>query len=124
MKVATAGGGGGIGGLLRELHIPWPAADENKLREAADTWNGLAEAVKDAHALTTRATNSIVANNSGAAIDAFASYGRAYGAKNSGLLPLGAEACQTIVKACHLYVDAVAHTKHQIEEAGAEAGAT
>lgn len=112
-----------IGSILRELHIPWPAADEGALREAAAAWHGLAEAIRDNHGRANSAAASLTSNNEGAAIDTFENYWHKFGA-SKGALPLGAQACDAMSDACDKYANAVADTKRKIEEAGAEVAAT
>jgi hypothetical protein len=111
-----------VGSILRELHIPWPAANEGSLREAAASWTSLAETIRDNHGMTNSAAASLTSNNSGQAIDAFESYWSKFGG-NSGLLPRGAGACDAMAKACNQYADAVGEAKRKIEEAGAEVAA-
>lgn len=108
-----------VGGLLRELHIPWPAADEGSLREAARTWHHLAETIRDNYGMANSNATSLTSNNQGAAIDAFENYWRKFGG-SKGALPLAANACDAMSTACSDYASAVAATKRKIEEAGAE----
>lgn len=123
LGAASASGGGGAGALLRRLHIPWPAADENKLREAAAAWHDLAETIRDSYGTANRVAVSVMTNNAGAAINAFEDHWQKYGRKGSGALPLAATACAAMSSACSDYADAVAHIKSKIEEAGLEVAA-
>lgn len=113
----------GMPSILRELHIPWPAANEGSLREAAAAWHGLAETIRDNYGPANSAATSLTGNNAGAAIDAFEKYWQKFGGAK-GALPLGADACDAMASACSQYADAVAAAKHRIEEAGAEVAAT
>lgn len=118
--------GDGPGGLLREFRIPWPAANEEALREAAATWHGLAQTIRDSCEPANNAAASLTSGNAGAAIDAFEAYWQRYGGpKNAcgGALPSGADACDAMSSACTRYADAVAEIKRKIEEAAAAAGA-
>lgn len=110
--------GPGIGGVLRKLHIPWPEADENALREAAVTWHRLAEAIRDNYGHANSAASSLTSNNEGAAIAAFESYWAKFGGSKGALL-LGADACDAMSKGCDQYADSVAAVKRRIEEAAA-----
>ncbi len=112
-----------IGQILRKLHIPWPEADEGKLREAAAAWHDLAETIRDAYGGASRAATSIMSNNAGTAINAFEDYWQKFGSKGNGALVLAAAACDAMAHACDQYADAVGHIKSKIEEAGLEAGA-
>lgn len=112
----------GPGGILRELHIPWPAADEGALREAASVWHTLAESIRDACGPANSAATSLTSNNAGAAIDAFEQYWKKFGGAR-GTLPLAAEACDSMSAACTKYADEVAAAKWNIEKAGIEIGA-
>lgn len=57
--------------IMHRLHIPWPDADEGKLREAAGQWRRMADIIDDAAVLTNRETTSLTSANYGAAIKAF-----------------------------------------------------
>ncbi|MBO0805103.1 MAG: hypothetical protein J2P25_18760 [Nocardiopsaceae bacterium] len=121
---SSPGSGGGFGGFLRhECHIPWPAANEDALREAASIWHRLAETIRDNYGPANSAAKSLTSNNEGAAIDAFETYWERFGGRK-GALPLGAEACDAMSHACERYADEVAATKSKIEQAGLEVAAT
>jgi hypothetical protein len=111
-----------IGQILRDFDIPWPAADEGSLREAASIWHGLAETIRDNYGQANSSVESLTSDNAGAAIDAFTSYWQKLGG-TKGALPLGAEACDAIANTCTSYADAVADAQHRIEEAGEELAA-
>jgi hypothetical protein len=110
-------------GLLRELHIPWPAADEGDLRTAASTWKSLAETIRDNYGMANSNAQGLVANNEGKAISAFETYWSKFAGPKGALLA-AAEACDSMSDACGKYATAVAETKKKIEEAGAEVAAT
>ena len=112
-----------VGQILRELHIPWPAADEGALRTAASDWHSLAETIRDAYGRANSSAASLTSSNSGAAVAAFETYWDKLGGR-AGSLPRAADACDTMSNACGKYADAVAETKRKIEEAGAEVAAT
>jgi hypothetical protein len=119
---SSGSGDGGIGAILRKFDIPWPAANEDSLREAASTWHQLAEDIRDNYGPANSAATSLTSNNEGAAIDAFETYWQKFGGKK-GALPLAANACDAMSSACSKYADDVATTKTKIEEAAAEIGA-
>jgi hypothetical protein len=119
----SSGSGSGIGPLLRELHIPWPEANENTLNSAASDWHSLAEAIREANGLANSNAQSVTSNNQGSAIDAFEKYWSQFGGPK-GALPAAASACDAMSTACSKYASAVSSTKHKIEEAGAEVAAT
>jgi hypothetical protein len=109
--------------ILRDLHIPWPAANEGDLRTAASTWKSLAEDIRDNYGLANSNAQGLVSNNEGKAITAFETYWSKYaGAK--GALPVAAQACDSMADACNKYASAVSETKTKIEQAGAEVAAT
>lgn len=113
-----------VGGILRDMHLPWPEADEDALREAAAAWRRLADALSDGCGRANSAADSLTSNNEGAAVDAFQRYWDKYGHRGKGALPLAAEACDAMGNACSKYADNVGEIKRKIEEAGAEIGAT
>lgn len=108
-----------IGDILRDLGVPWPEADETRLREAAQYWKQLAEACHDACEYGNRASRAVTDNNAGEAIDAFERYWNKFGDRK-GALPLAAQACDELSKACDQCADAVAELKQKIEHAGEE----
>lgn len=113
-----------FGGILRDLGIPWPDANEDDLYEAAAAWHRLADALRDGCGRANSAAGSLTSNNEGAAVDAFEKYWNKYGDRGEGALPLAAEACDAMGHACSKYADEVVAVKHKIEESGAEVGAT
>src|SRR5580700_9791144 len=111
------------GSILRDLHIPWPAANEGDLHTAAATWKSLANTIRDDYGKANSTAQGLVSNNEGKAITAFENYWAKYaGAK--GALPVAAQACDAMAGACTKYANAVAETKTKIEQAGAEVAAT
>jgi hypothetical protein len=112
-----------VGSILRELHVPWPAANEGDLRTAASTWTNLAETIRDNYGIANSNAVGLTSNNQGAAITAFEGYWAKFGGAK-GALPAAAQACDAMASACNKYADAVAETKSKIEEAGAEVAAT
>lgn len=117
------GGSGDVGSLLRDLHIPWPEANETLLREAAEAWHRLADALRDGCGRGDSMSRSLISNNEGAAVDAFEKYWGKYGLHGRSALPMGADACDALGNACTHYADGVAAAKRKIEEVLAEAGA-
>lgn len=114
----------GIGSILRDCHVPWPEGNEGDLREAAMVWHRLADALSDGCGRANSAAASLTSNNEGNAIDAFERYWDKYGNRGKGVLTRAAEACDAMGNACTRYADEIASAKSQIEEAGAEIGAT
>ena len=121
-QFTSSASGSGIGALLREFHIPWPAADEGALREAAADWHRLAEAIRDNYGPANSAADSLTLNNAGAAITAFGNYWQKFGGRK-GALPLAAEACDAMSAACTSYANDVAAVKRKIEVRALEIGA-
>jgi hypothetical protein len=119
---SSTASGPGIGPLLREFHIPWPAADEAALRDAARYWHTLAEAIRDNYGPANSTAASLTTNNSGAAMTAFETYWQKFGGPK-GALPVSAEACDAMSTACTNYANDVASVKRQIEERALEIGA-
>jgi hypothetical protein len=113
------GGGSGIGGVLREFHVPWPACNQDAARQAADAWNALADGIDDITTDCNNMVNSIATNNNGKAIDAFAANWQKYGGTN-GSLTLSSEACRALAKACETLADKVSEVKTEIEHKAEE----
>ena len=110
--------------ILHRLRIPWPDADEGKLREAANAWRNLARSLDSTTAMANREASSLTSANYGPAITAFEKQWSLYGDKTTGLLPLGVNACNTMAKGCDDFADKVEETKRKIERAAIEVGAT
>ncbi|MBR7827530.1 hypothetical protein KDK95_14525 [Actinospica sp. MGRD01-02] len=71
---------------------------------SADAWRALAEAAKDAWAGTASTADSLIANNSGAAIDAFEERWREVSSTASPRsLPLLVDRCVKLAETCEKY---------------------
>jgi hypothetical protein len=79
----------------------------------------LADGIDDVTTDCTNMVNSIAANNSGKAIDAFAADWQKYGG-NSGALTVSSEACRALAKACDGLADQVSEVKTEIEHKAEE----
>jgi hypothetical protein len=110
--------------ILHKLRIPWPDADEHKLREAANAWRRLASSLESTAAMANREATSLTSANYGPAITAFEKQWSLYGDRTTGLLPLGVEACNTMAKGCDEFAAKVEQAKRKIEQAAIEVGAT
>jgi hypothetical protein len=110
--------------ILHRLRIPWPDADEGKLRQAAVQWRRLAMIIDDAASMTNREALSLTAADYGPAIKAFEKHWQKYGEKGAGQMARMSEACNKMAKACDDYAKKVEETKHRIEMAAIEVGAT
>ena len=113
------GGGEGFGAVLREFHVPWPACDENRAREAAAAWNALADAIDDVTGQCNTAVSSITQNNAGKAIESFGTSWQQYGGPN-GTLPVSSATCRALADSCSQLADHVAEAKAQIEHRAEE----
>ena len=110
---------------LNMCGIPWPDADTDKVRQAADAWRAIASAAEDAATAGNNIKNSITENNSGPAISAFAQLWDALGGKSDTAdLPLLVKACGLLATACDQFADAVEDTKHKLETIGIELAAS
>ncbi|WP_034267177.1 hypothetical protein [Actinospica robiniae] len=112
-------GGSGVGGILREFHVPWPACNQDAARQAADAWTALADELDDISTDCNNLVASITTNNSGTAIDAFAAKWQQYGGK-TGSIPLTSQACRALAKACDEFADQVSEVKTEIEHKAEE----
>jgi hypothetical protein len=110
--------------ILHKLRIPWPDADEHKLREAAGQWRRLARILESTASMADTEATALTSANYGPAIAAFEKTWSTYGDKETGLLPLGVQACNTMAKGCDDYANKVEEVKHKIETAAIEVGAT
>jgi hypothetical protein len=99
--------------------IWWPAADSAKLRAAAHVWRDTAHALEAIHAASQSAAQSVVADNQGLAIDAFAAYWQKWSADN-GYLPECARACVAMADGLDRYAQAVDDARRRVMELVAE----
>ncbi|MBC3843626.1 hypothetical protein GXW82_35685 [Streptacidiphilus sp. 4-A2] len=101
----------------------WPAADSGKLRSAAAAWTAMATAIDDATAVANTAAQSVIHNNSGAAIDAFGTFWGRYYASGKGWLPDTAAACRQMAKALDDFASEVDKAVSKLEEEATVVGA-
>ncbi|MGC5011027.1 hypothetical protein ACLQ2R_09720 [Streptosporangium sp. DT93] len=109
--VTTALGAGSIGAsgfVLSMLGVQWPEGDPDKLREAADVWDRLAEAVERAGADTNGIAEQVWKNNGGAAISEF---NRMWTGKFRSHPGEVATFCRAIATACRDYAKAIEITR-------------
>jgi hypothetical protein len=98
----------------------WPAADEGRLRDAAEVWNRLAGAVDAASAA---GQDAVVGTRAGWAGEAASAASRAWGRQDDALATQARDARQ-VAGALRDYADAVEDAKRQVEELVAAVGAT
>lgn len=108
--------------ILDALDIPYPDADVDRCRQAADFWDQLGDAAQDALAVAGAQANALAISNRGAAMDAFDSYWDKFGKGNKAALPALIEGCRAMAKACRDYADKVEQLRHTIDETIAGAG--
>lgn len=111
--------GTGFAGILQELHVPWPACNEDAAHAAADAWRLLADTVDSVDGQCSSVVAGLTENNDGRAIEAFAAYWQKFGGR-SGVLPLTGDACRAIATACDTLADKVSEVKAQIRQKGEE----
>ncbi|MFJ7206923.1 hypothetical protein ACIQWR_25745 [Streptomyces sp. NPDC098789] len=104
--------------------IEWPAADVGKLRDISKAWRTFADAMENVGAPANKAAQSLIHNNTGEAIAAFADpfWARYYGEKKGWLQDL-VDGPRSLADGIDKYADAVADAKkkldHELEIAGA-----
>ena len=101
----------------------WPAADSGKLRSAATAWTAMATAIDDATATANTAAQTVIHNNSGTAIDAFATFWGRYYTPGKGWLPDTAAACRQMAKALDDFANEVDKAVSKLEEEATVVGA-
>jgi uncharacterized protein YukE len=80
---------------------------------AADEWRALAEAAQDALADAGRTAAALIANNSGAAVDAFdEAWLDLAAAERDGALPRLVEVCRELAHRCDEYAARLSVTAH------------
>jgi hypothetical protein len=110
--VKTAMGAGSIGAagfVTAMLGVSWPDADPDKLRRAADIWDGLAETIERTGGEANGVAEQVWKNNSGLAVQEFRKLWtdlfRAYPGDVAAF-------CRAIATACRDYARAVEITQH------------
>ncbi|MEE4494229.1 WXG100-like domain-containing protein [Streptomyces sp. BE230] len=68
--------------LLLKLGPWWPDANSGTLRSVADAWRAFAESVDDVRTPVNNAATTLIANNTGEAIDAFSKFWERYAKGN------------------------------------------
>jgi len=110
--------------VIAKVGLWWPAADEGKLDAAAAAWDAFAADIDAAAVDGTAAARSVVAANTGGAIEAFGSFWAKYDGGSDAYLPATAAAARSLAEACRKYAGAVRDAKHRVEELAVEIGAT
>ncbi|MFE2881005.1 RNase A-like domain-containing protein [Streptomyces roseus] len=104
--------------------IEWPAADVGKLREIADAWRTFADDMEDVAAAADKAAQTLIHNNTGEAISAFADpfWARYYHDKKGWLQDL-VDGPRSLAAGIDQYADAVADAKKKLDRELEIAGA-
>jgi hypothetical protein len=111
---------GAVSQAAATVGLWWPAADERRLRDAAEVWDRLAGAIDVASGAGRDAIDRATTAWSGEAASAA---GQAWGRQDRALVAQAADARQ-VAAALREYADAVDEAKRQVEELVAAAGAT
>ncbi|MGW4222652.1 WXG100-like domain-containing protein [Streptomyces bauhiniae] len=105
--------------------IWWPDADEDGLRDAAKAWRAFADDVDDVTSGANNAAGSLIENNTGDAISAFADpFWRRYHHDGHGWLKDLAAAARAMAKALDAYADVVHGAEKKLEHELEIVGAT
>lgn len=80
--------------VIRFLGLPWPKADEDKLRQLAGTYDRMAGTLDQVTAGAAGPARSIIADNSGLPIDNFAAFWNQYEGGGQSWLPATAASCR------------------------------
>ncbi|MGV9424792.1 RNase A-like domain-containing protein [Streptomyces sp. NPDC003656] len=103
----------------------WPDADEDGLRDAAKAWRSFADDVDDVTSAANKAAGSLIENNKGEAISAFADpFWRRYHHDGHGWLKDLAGAARAMAKGLDAYADTVHGAKKKLEHELEIVGAT
>lgn len=104
--------------------IEWPAADVGKLRDIANAWRTFADNMEDVAAAANKAAQTLIHNNTGEAISAFADpfWARYYRDKKGWLQDL-VDGPRSLAAGIDQYADAVADAKKKLDRELEIAGA-
>ncbi|MET7302798.1 RHS repeat-associated core domain-containing protein [Embleya sp. NPDC005575] len=97
--------------VVRFLGLPWPEADESKLRQMAGVYDRMAVALDQVTAGASPAARAIVAGNKGAPIDNFAAFWGRYDGGAAPWLPGMAGSCRQQADSLRKLADAVEKQK-------------
>lgn len=97
--------------VIRHLGLPWPKADEGRLREMAVAYDRMALALDQAAVGTSPAARSVVAENKGLPIESFAAFWAQYDGNPAAWLPGTAAACRAQAAALRKLADIVEKQK-------------
>ena len=117
--------------VLNRFGIPWPDADSDKARQAADAWAAIAKAANTALDHSNTMIGELTAANSGPAMSAFTQYWSQVGgppaectpASARAMLPVLIQTADALASACNDFADAVDDTRRKLAEIAAEIGA-
>jgi hypothetical protein len=97
-----------------QIGIWWPAADSGKLRAAAHAWRDMASAIDAVQTATQPTVLSLVADNKGPAMDAFAAYWQSWSG-DGGYMASCSKACREMAGALDKYAQAVDDARQRVE---------
>ncbi|WP_424643010.1 hypothetical protein [Embleya sp. AB8] len=93
--------------VIRFLGLPWPKADEDKLRQMAGSYERMAATLDQVSAGAAGPARAIIANNSGLPIDNFATFWNRYEGGGQSWLPATAASCRDQATSLRKLADAV-----------------
>ena len=116
--------------VLNRFGIPWPDANSDKARQAANAWTAIAAAANTALDRSDKMISELTADNSGPAMSAFTQYWSQVGgtpaectaADARAMLPVLIQAADALASACNEFADAVDDARRKLTEIAAEIG--
>ncbi|MDI2128509.1 hypothetical protein [Yinghuangia seranimata] len=100
--------------VVELLGLPWPEADEDKLRELAHAYTAMAEALDGVRAATGKQAATVTSNNRGPAIDNFATFWSQYDGGKGGWLGETGQGCRDMAKYLNDYAKLVDDAKDKM----------
>ncbi|MGH3684825.1 MAG: WXG100 family type VII secretion target [Pseudonocardiaceae bacterium] len=112
-------------GKVTNVHFGlwWPSGDPDKLRQAADAWNAIANRMETVTTTLSGAADAVTSANFGTAIDAFAPHWRRTGG-SGGALPIISGSCRDMAKALSDFAGEIDNARTKILELAAEIAAS
>src|SRR5437588_5187709 len=98
----------------------WPQGDPRLLRQAAQAWQDMGRALTAVEGACHSASNLVVGNSEGPAIEAFSRYWSKWEG-GGGYFELSSQSCGQMAEALNRYADAIDQARQRVEEIAATA---
>lgn len=106
-----------------EFGLFWPAGDPGQLREAADLWSAMADALDELTGTLGGEVEAVTGGNAGPAIESFGAFWAAAGG-SGGAIPATAEQCREMAASLEEFAGAIDEVREEIMQLAIEIAAS